>query len=145
MEYLIGVMLGAAVAAFANVVHLDRDRSFYPTVLIVIASYYVLFALMVSGSGGILGPELVAAGVFALAATLGFRKNLWLVAIATVGHGVFDFTHHLIIDNPGVPPWWPGFCLSFDGIVGGFLGLLLLKRTGFSRSNAAQKANAGQA
>ena len=39
MEYLIGVTLTLAVAAFAAVVGFDRERAFYPTVLIVIASY----------------------------------------------------------------------------------------------------------
>jgi hypothetical protein len=46
MEYLIGVILTLAVAAFAAVIGFDRERAFYPTVLIVIASYYALFAVM---------------------------------------------------------------------------------------------------
>jgi hypothetical protein len=41
---------------------------------------------------------------------------------------VFDVFHHLLIDNPGVPRWWPGFCMSFDVVAGGYLALLLLKR-----------------
>ena len=50
VEYLIGVALAAAVAGLATVVGFDRDRSFGPTILIVVASYYVLFAVM-GGSG----------------------------------------------------------------------------------------------
>jgi len=46
MEYLIGLILSFLVAGFAIIVGFDRDRSFYPTVLIIIASYYVLFAVM---------------------------------------------------------------------------------------------------
>ena len=46
MEYVIGLILSLVVAAFAIIVGFDRDRSFYPTVLIIIASYYVLFAVM---------------------------------------------------------------------------------------------------
>ena len=46
MEYLIGLILSVAVAGFATAIGLDRERAFYPTVLIVIASYYVLFAVM---------------------------------------------------------------------------------------------------
>jgi hypothetical protein len=46
MEYLIGLILSLVVAGFAIIVGFDRDRSFYPTVLIIIASYYVLFAVM---------------------------------------------------------------------------------------------------
>jgi hypothetical protein len=34
------------LAGLATVVGFDRERAFYPTVMIVIASYYVLFAAM---------------------------------------------------------------------------------------------------
>jgi hypothetical protein len=40
MEYLIGLILSLAVAGFAAIIGFDRQRAFYPTVLIVIASYY---------------------------------------------------------------------------------------------------------
>jgi hypothetical protein len=43
MEYLIGLILPLVVAGFAIILGFDRGRSFYPTVLIVIASYYVFF------------------------------------------------------------------------------------------------------
>jgi hypothetical protein len=46
MEYVIGFALALAVVGAATMIGLDRERSFYPTVLIVIASYYVLFAVM---------------------------------------------------------------------------------------------------
>ena len=46
MEYLIGVVLAAVVCAFAMLTGFDRDRVFYPTLLIVIATYYILFAVM---------------------------------------------------------------------------------------------------
>jgi hypothetical protein len=38
MEYLIGVGLALAVCAFAMAAGFDRDRVFYPTMLIVIAA-----------------------------------------------------------------------------------------------------------
>ena len=38
MEYLVAVILGLVVAGFATMSGFDRDRAFYPTVLIVIAS-----------------------------------------------------------------------------------------------------------
>jgi hypothetical protein len=49
MPYVIGIVLSVGVALLARSVGFDRDRAFYPTVMIVIASYYVLFAAM-SGS-----------------------------------------------------------------------------------------------
>ena len=118
---------------FAIIVGFDRDRSFYPTVLIVIASYYVLFDAM-GASGRTLVIEIAAASVFLPLAVLGFRKNLWLVSAAIVGHGIFDFVHHLLIENPGVPRWWPGFCLAFDVIFGGSLALHLMRRSIRSRN-----------
>jgi hypothetical protein len=127
MEYVIGLLLSLAVAGFAIIIGFDRDRAFYPTMLIVIASYYVLFAVM-AASGRILMTEIALAGGFLLLAAVGYKKGLWLVAIGIVGHGVFDMVHHLIIEDPGVPHWWPGFCAAFDVIFGALLLLRLLRR-----------------
>jgi len=102
MEYLIGLVLALAVAGLATSVGFDRDRSFAPTVLIVIASYYVLFALMAGGSGRTLLVAIFVGSGFLLLGVLGFKRNLWLTAAALVGHGVFDFIHHWFINNPGV-------------------------------------------
>jgi hypothetical protein len=46
LAYLIGVVLAVVVGGIASLLRLDRDRAFYPSVLIVIASYYGLFAVM---------------------------------------------------------------------------------------------------
>ena len=127
VEYVTGLILSFAVAVFAAVVGLDRDRAFYPTVLIVIASYYVLFAVM-AASGPALATEIAVACGFTLIAILGFQRNLWLVTAALIGHGVFDFVHHWLIENHGVPQWWPGFCLAFDVTLGGWLAVRLMSR-----------------
>jgi hypothetical protein len=66
------------------------------------------------------------ATAFLLVAAFGFRSNYWFIVGALVGHGVFDFVHHFFIDNPGVPRWWPGFCLAFDALFGGFLAVRLI-------------------
>jgi hypothetical protein len=131
MEYLIGVVLAAAVCAFAMLAGFDRDRVFYPTVLIVIATYYILFAAMGSSTPA-LTIETLVAGAFLILSVAGFKKNLWLVVAGLAVHGVFDFFHHLVIQNPGVPVWWPGFCLSFDVLTGGFLAVLLTRRSGYN-------------
>src|SRR2546425_9470219 len=120
MEYPIGLVLGLSVAAGAALIGFDRERAFYPTVLIVIASYYILFAVM-GASTRTLAVEIIAAGLFFLAAIIGFKTTAWLVVAAIVGHGVFDFVHHWLIENPGVPQWWPGVCLAFDVSFGAFL------------------------
>lgn len=131
MEYFIGLTLAAAVFGFAIVVGLARDRSFYATVLIIVGSYYVLFAAM-GASSRTLTIEIVAAVIFLLFAVLGFKRWMWLVAAATIGHGVFDFFHHFLIDNPGVPRWWPGFCMAFDVVFGALLALRLIRQPRWS-------------
>lgn len=99
MEYLIGLFLSLASAGLATIIGLDRERAFYPTVMIVIAAYYVLFAAM-APSGRALVLETVVASAFLLFAIIGYKRNLWLVAIALVGHGVFDFVHHFSLKIP---------------------------------------------
>ena len=131
MEYLIGVGLAVLVCAFATVVGFDRDRVFYPTLAIVVATYYILFAV-VGNSMPALVWECVVAGFFFVLAVAGFKKNLWLIAAALAGHGVFDSFHHRVIHNPGVPLWWPGFCLSFDVLAGAYLVMLLVRRSEFA-------------
>jgi hypothetical protein len=116
--------LALTISVFATCAGFDRDRAFYPTVLIVIASYYGLFAVM-SGSNQALATELVAIAVFLLASILGFKRNLWIVAGALFMHGIFDVFHGDLISNPGVPVWWPMFCLTFDITVGAYLAWLL--------------------
>ncbi|MFN0305932.1 MAG: hypothetical protein ACKVQU_36895 [Burkholderiales bacterium] len=131
MEYTIGFALALATVGMAIGTGLGRERSFYATVMIVIASCYVLFAVMGGSSHAIVLESLIAVG-FSIVAIIGFRMNLWLVVAAMVGHGLFDVVHHRFIENPGVPQWWSGFCLAFDIAAGVFLAFLLVTRRNFS-------------
>jgi hypothetical protein len=67
-----------AVSLSATIVGFDRDRAFYPTLMIIIASYYGLFAVM-SGSVQALTMESVVMAGFLLVSILGFKLNLWLL------------------------------------------------------------------
>lgn len=127
MPYLIGVALALGVGVFATVVGLDRDRAFYPTVLIVIGSLYTLFAVM-GGSLHALGAESIFAAAFVAASVAGLKRSLWIVVAGLAAHGVFDFFHAQLVANPGVPSFWPPFCLAYDGTAALFLGLLLRRR-----------------
>ena len=124
---LIGVFLALAVALFAKLVGLDRDRAFYATVMAVIALLYNLFAVM-GGSHRALGLEMIGSAVFLLAVAVGFRRNLWIVAGALAAHGVYDWLHPHLFDNPGVPAWWPMFCGAYDVTAAACLARLLSRR-----------------
>ena len=124
MPYVIGIVLSLSVALLARRVGFDRDRAFYPTVLMVIASYYVLFAAMSQSLHTVL-LESVVMTAFVIAAVAGFKSSAWIVVAALAGHGVFDAIHGYILENSGVPVWWPAFCLAYDvGAAGSFAWLL---------------------
>jgi hypothetical protein len=136
MPLLIGIALALTVSAYARWIGFDRDRAFYPTILIVIAFYYVLFSVM----GG--GPrttvvEISIMTIFLVAASLGFRRNLWLVVAALAAHAILDAVHGSVVSNPGVPPWWPAFCSMYDLTAAAFLALTLLRSPALSKPRSA--------
>ena len=133
MALVVGALLALAVGLFATGVGLDRDRTFYPTVTIVIASYYALFAIMGASTHALVLESLVGT-VFLASAVSGFKSSLWFIVAALAAHGVFDLGHGTLISNPGVPRWWPQFCLTFDTTLAAYLAWLL--RTGRLRAPA---------
>jgi hypothetical protein len=128
MPYAIGLVLSLAVAVFGRRSGFDRDRAFYPTITIVVGAYYVLFAAM-TGSIEIVAMEVGLMAVFVVAAVAGFKSNLWIVAAALAGHGLFDMVHGRVLDNPGVPVWWPAFCATYDVAAGGIMAWLMKNGT----------------
>lgn len=128
VAYLIGALLAVILGGAATLVRLDRDRAFYPTVLIVIALYYALFAAMGGSVHALVVEAAVIAGFFGLAVA-GLKRSLWIVVAGLAAHGIFDALHARWIVNPGVPPWWPGFCLAYDVTAAGYLAWLLARRT----------------
>ena len=126
LALLVGVLLAFAVGLLATTSGLDRDRAFYPTVMIAIASYYVLFAVL-GGSGQALGWELVIAVAFSTVAIIGALFLPSLVGAGIIAHGLFDLVHDVLIENSGVPSWWPSFCASIDVLLG--LWVVILTRS----------------
>lgn len=126
LPYVVGITLSIGVALFARQVGFDRDRAFYPTVLIVIASYYVLFAAMI-GSIQTVVLESAVMAVFVIAAVAGFKGSAWIIVGGLAGHGVQDAVHGSIVANAGVPAWWPAWCLAYDVGAAGALAWLLTR------------------
>lgn len=125
MALLVGALLAFSVGLMGTASGLDRDRAFYSTVAMVVASYYSLFAVLGASTRALVLESMVG-GVFVAAALLGFRMSLWMVVMALAAHGVFDLAHGSVMSNPGVPAWWPAFCLAYDVTAAGYLAWLLL-------------------
>lgn len=130
IPYLVGTVLAVGVVAFARLVGFDRDRAFYPTVAIVVGSYYVLFAAMNAS------PQTIVLESAVMAAVVGFKSSTWIIVAALAGHGILDSLHGHVIDNPGVPAWWPAFCGSFDVVAAAGLAWLEFRATLYSRLTA---------
>jgi hypothetical protein len=124
---LAGVVAALLAALLGRVAGFDRDRAYYSTLLIIVASYYVLFAA-IGGSAHVLLLESAVMGVFSAAAVAAFRWRPWIAAAGLAGHGVFDLLVHAhLVANPGMPLWWPPFCAAFDVVAGIFLAWLLVR------------------
>ena len=124
MPILIGICCALAVGVFGSFTGLDRERAFYPTALVVVASYYILFAVM-SGSVHALGAELLIFAAFTTIAAVGFRRDLRIVMAGLLGHGIMDVFHGGFIANPGVPTWWPAWCSAYDVAAPIYLAILV--------------------
>jgi hypothetical protein len=125
--FVIGVAAALATCAYGRAMRMDRDRAFYPVMLIVVASYYALFAAM-AGRPSTIAIEAAIGVAFAVAASIGYRRSPWIVAVALAAHGLQDAVHGQFIENPGVPAWWPAWCLAFDVTAGAWLAWMLARR-----------------
>jgi hypothetical protein len=121
---IIGIVSAISVGIFATGLGLDRDRAFYPTVMMVIALLYILFALMGATTSALFRESLFSVAFFTVAA-VGFKKSPWLVAAALAAHGIFDLSHRVFVDNAGVPAFWPNFCSAYDVTAAVYLAWLL--------------------
>jgi hypothetical protein len=121
---VVGLILPLVIGGFATRTGLDRDRAFYPVVMIVIALLYVLYAA-IGNSHRALVVDGVIALAFIAAAVVGFKQSPWIVVAALVAHGVMDLFHASLVNNPGVPAWWPTFCGAYDVVAAGYLGWLI--------------------
>ena len=127
MEFIVGITLALFVCAATTWLGMDRDRVFYPTVVIVVATYYVLFAV-IDGRNDVLGSELAIAAAFIALAVLGFKRNPWIAVAALAGHGVMDLFHHELVHNTGVPQGRPGFCMAYDLTAAAIVAAVLVVR-----------------
>ena len=127
MAYAVGIVLALLTVILARSVGFDRDRAFYPAIVIIVAHYYVLFAVM-GGSTRALIVESIVMTAFVAAAVMGFKFNVWVIVAALAAHGVFDFVHGYLVTNPGVPVWWPPFCLAYDVTAAAALAWFTIRR-----------------
>jgi hypothetical protein len=138
MEYLVGITLALCFCAAAARPGMDRERVFYPSVAIAVASYYLAFSAG-DGRAEVWLTEAAIAAVFIVGAVLGFKRNPWIAVLALGGHGVMDSLHGHLVHNTGVPASWPGFCMTFDVSAAVIVALIMLARARSARLPQARE------
>jgi len=131
MELIAALILCTFIGLTGHCLKFNQDRSYYPTILIVIALLYVLFGIM-DGRLSIIIKESLVASLFVTGALIGSVKSHKWIALLLVFHGLFDFFHPQFISNVAVPTWWPLFCLYVDVLLG--IWILLQKQIKAQRS-----------
>ncbi|WP_051952792.1 DUF6010 family protein [Methylocapsa aurea] len=90
-----------------------QSEQFACVLLAAIGAIYVGFALQ-RGSLSQIATEIAAAFGFLAAALAGLWLNVWIVPIAYVLHGAWDYAHHQGSKLVTIPVWYPPFCAIYD-------------------------------
>lgn len=126
VPFMIGIVLTISLLLVSILVGLDREKGVYPTLLIAIALFYVVFAFEHGDLNQIILNSIVA-GLFTLLALIGYRKSFTYIAIGLLLHGVFDVVYSTYANSPA-PDWWAPFCLAIDVLLGLFLLFMMKKK-----------------
>lgn len=97
MALLIGAALAIMVGLMATGVGPDRDRALHPAITRVVASRYVLFA-MLGGFTPAPWIETAVALLFVALALAGFRWSPWPAVAALGANGLLDPVHGRLIE-----------------------------------------------
>ena len=123
-------MIWAAIGAFLGLLtiwgvnRLGIGRWNYPIGLICLPFIYVGFAL-IAARPDLVWHEIAWGGVFIIFGFIALARTnkviLIILGLLWLLHAGFDLLHHNLIENPGVPVWYPGLCAGFDVVIGSFI------------------------
>ena len=126
VAFVLGFLIAGIAIAMAKDVKLP-PRGF-AIGMAVLPAVYMLFALL-AGDMRAIGLEFLYGLPFfiiAFVATKNGFKASGIVVVALWGaHGAYDVYHHLLVDNAGVPGWYPVFCLAFDAAILAYLSVMI--------------------
>lgn len=123
---LLAALSGLAVAvltvAFARLVR--GQHWVYAIGLLTLPSLYASFAWHADLPAVVVmelvyGLPYLAAGL--LLAWRGMRHSATVVAAFWIAHGIYDLVHDRLLNNPGVPEWYPVFCFTVDVVIGAYV------------------------
>ncbi|GAC23673.1 hypothetical protein GMES_1374 [Paraglaciecola mesophila KMM 241] len=114
----IGAMVAVLIIGLAKLNKFDKDRSFFPTLTIVIASYYPLFGVLESR---FIWHEWMVFVLFTLITLYWYSRYTLAIGVLLIGHGLYDFAMHIGSVGNHIPQWWPMFCGALDVTLGSWV------------------------
>lgn len=125
---LIGAVLSLASLPLHLLISHAQSVQLASIIIAVIGAIYVGFALQLGSLRQIL-IEIGVASLFFGAALIGIWANPWVIPVAYVAHGLWDFVHHDHSKLTKVPHWYPPFCAVYDWVFAAGLTAIWMSRT----------------
>ncbi len=132
MEFIAALIVTGSILGAGFLLGYNRDRSYYSTILIVIALIYVLFGFM-EGEPRRIIVEAVIALLFIVAAIIGERLTHMITGLFIILHGIYDVFHPQLLPGEAVPTWYPLFCLYVDLMLG--FSVIIMNARGLLRTS----------
>ncbi len=117
IEITVGALLAGVLVLQMRLFGVQKDRGFYAGLLVAVAIFYPVFetqSLMQVDADLLLH---LAFGFLVICMALaGMKKIPWLLPLGWLLHAIFDGLGPPHAPG-GMPAWWPGVCLGFDGLM----------------------------
>ncbi|MBO0733207.1 MAG: hypothetical protein J2P49_02590 [Methylocapsa sp.] len=118
----IGAALAIALVPRSLLLSKPHLQQFAALLLAVMGAIYAGFALQ-KGNLSQIAVEVAAAASFFVGALAALWVSAWVVPIAYIAHGIWDYAHHegskLAVRSwrfVVVPTWYPPFCAIYDWV-----------------------------
>ncbi len=124
---IVGAVVAAPVLVLVSVLSRERGLDLLAVQLAAIAAVYVGSSLA-DGRVSLVAPETIVAFVFFACSLFGRWASPAILAAGYFAHGAWDAVHHLGAISTLLPNWYAPFCLGYDGVVGLFIYIVVLRR-----------------
>jgi hypothetical protein len=126
----IGALLAVATIPLNLILSKAQSEQFAAVILAVMGAIYVGFGLQ-KGDRAQIATELTVATGFITAALAALWVTPWIVPIAYVAHGIWDYAHHqgsklasIPLELVAIPLWYPLFCAVYDWVAAASLAVM---------------------
>ena len=121
---IIIVLLMIPTTAVTLLLPKERALDLFALLLFGIAAIYIGFAFA-DGNWTSVNIQSAAAVVFLIIAALGMWVSPLFLVAGYIGHGLWDYLHHIKIIKMRVVSWYPPFCVAYDWLVAALILFLI--------------------